>query len=26
VNVITIGQEYVVDGVTVDPTFREAKG
>ena len=22
--VITVGQEYVVDGVTVDPTFREA--
>jgi len=26
VDVITVGQEYVVDGVTVDPTFREANG
>ncbi len=26
VNIITVGQEFVVDGVTVDPTFEEAKG
>lgn len=26
INVITVGQEYVVDGVQVEPTFREAKG
>jgi len=26
VNIITVGQEYVVDGVTVAPTFQEAKG
>jgi multidrug efflux system membrane fusion protein len=26
VNVITIGQEYVIDGVTVAPTFAEAEG
>ncbi|MEM8536773.1 MAG: efflux RND transporter periplasmic adaptor subunit, partial [Pseudomonadota bacterium] len=26
VDIITVGQEYVVDGVTVAPTFTEAKG
>lgn len=26
VNIITIGQEFVIDGVTVAPTFEEAKG
>jgi len=25
-NVIVVGQEYVVDGVQVLPTYREAKG
>lgn len=25
-NIITVGQEYVVEGVTVAPTFQEAKG
>ena len=26
VNIITIGQEFVIDGVPVEPTYREAKG
>ena len=26
VDIITIGQEFVIDGVPVDPTYREAKG
>lgn len=26
VNIITVGQEFVVDGVTVEPTFNEAEG
>ncbi len=26
VNIITVGQEYVVDGVLVEPTFSEAEG
>lgn len=26
VNIITIGQEFVVDGVKIEPTFAEAKG
>ena len=26
VDIITVGQEFVIDGVVVDPTFSEAKG
>ncbi len=26
VNIITVGQEFVVDGVVVEPTFKEASG
>lgn len=26
VNIITVGQEFVIDGVTVDPTFAEVEG
>jgi len=26
VNIITVGQEYVIDGVTVAPTYQEAEG
>ena len=26
VNIITVGQEFVIDGVAVDPTYREVEG